>query len=240
MSLKKIFLKTKFSYRLYLYYNLYIRHKCYLKRKQYSQWGEDRFINNFFRNKNSGIYLDIGCYHPFMYSNTCILHKKGWKGINIDINPTAIDLFNIARPKDINLCATIDNKKKEHKVFMDDPFSPVNTLNKDFYKRFKKSFFKNKKILTVRSKTIEEIFLSNGINENIDFINIDAEGSDFKILNQININKLGAKLISIETHNVDGSESQDSSLITTFLKKNNYTIFKRVGPTSLFKLSKFL
>ena len=86
MSLKNIFLKTKLTYKIYLYYNLYIRHKSYLKRTQYSQWGEDQFINQFFKDKIDGIYLDIGCFHPVMYSNTCLLHKKGWRGINIDIN----------------------------------------------------------------------------------------------------------------------------------------------------------
>ena len=127
MSLKKIFLKTKFTYQIYLYYNLYIRHKCYIKRSQYSQWGEDQFISDYFREKQNGVYLDIGCFHPFMYSNTCLLHRKGWQGINIDINPTSIDLFNIARPKDTNLCTTINKKKEIFNIFYDDPFSPINT-----------------------------------------------------------------------------------------------------------------
>ena len=96
MSLKKIFLKSKITYKIYLYYNLYIRHKGFLSRKRYSQWGEDEFIAEFFKDNQNGIYLDIGCFNPFMYSNTCLLHKKGWSGINIDINPTSIDLFNIA------------------------------------------------------------------------------------------------------------------------------------------------
>ena len=53
-----------------------------------------------------------------MYSNTCLLHRKGWQGINIDINPTSIDLFNIARPKDTNLCTTINEIKKLLKFIM--------------------------------------------------------------------------------------------------------------------------
>ena len=60
------------------------------------------------------------------------------------------------------------------------------------------------------------------------------EGSDYKILTQINIYKLNPKLISIETHNVDGSESENFHNIHEYLIKNNYTIFKRVGPTTLF------
>ena len=74
----------------------------------------------------------------------------------------------------------------------------------------------------------------SGVKKNIDFINIDVEGSDYKILTQIKIYKLNPKLISIETHNVDGSESENFHNIYEYLIKNNYTIFKRVGPTTLF------
>ena len=237
MSLKKIFLKNKFTYKIYLYYNLYIRHKSFINRKQYSQWGEDLFIEDYFKNKNKGTYLDIGCFHPFMYSNTCLLHKKGWSGVNIDINQTSIDLFNIVRPNDTNICAAISGKKKEFKVYLDDPFSPVNTIDKKFYESLKKSFFKNKKILTVHSKTIQEVLDIGKIKSVIDFINIDAEGLDFEILQLIDFNRYKVKLVSVETHNVDGSESEYFDSIKKFLEKKNYSIFKRVGPTTLFSLN---
>ena len=51
MSLKNIFIKNRLTYKLYLYYNLYIRHKAHIKRNVYSQWGEDQFIYEFFKNK---------------------------------------------------------------------------------------------------------------------------------------------------------------------------------------------
>lgn len=234
MSLKKIFFKTKATYKIYLYYNLYIRHKCFLNRFNYSQWGEDLVITNFFKNKDNGIYLDIGCFHPFMYSNTCLLHKSGWKGINVDINQTSIDLFNIARPNDTNLCTTIDENKKEFEMYYDDAFSPVNTLDKNFYKVLKNEFFKEKKILVVKSKTIQEIIEVSRLKEEVDYINIDVEGFDYEILKQIDLKKLKVKLISIETHNVDLSASKNFNLISNFLNKYNFSMYKRIGPTTLY------
>lgn len=234
MSLKRIFLKNKISYKIYLFYNLYIRHKGFLKRDRYSQWGEDEFIIQYFKGKQKGIYLDIGCFNPFMYSNTCLLHQKGWRGINIDINPTSIDLFNIARPNDFNICTTVNNEKKLFEVYLYDPFSPLNTLDSKFYKNLDKSFSTNKKNISVESKSIDEIISLSDIKTDIDFINIDVEGSDYKILTQIDIQKLKPKLISIETHNVDGSESENFQNINDYLINNNFSIFKRVGPTTLF------
>jgi hypothetical protein len=209
----------------------------FLKRTQYSQWGEDKFINEFFKNKRDGIYLDIGCFHPVMYSNTCLLHKKGWRGINIDINPTSIDLFNIVRPKDTNLCTTINETKKFFEVYYDEPFSPVNTLDKQFYKNLKNRSNKVKKKLTVESKSIKEILDISKIDENIDFINIDVEGMDYKILKNIDLNKLQPKLISVETHNVDGTNSNNFESILKFMNERSFSIYKRVGPTTLFSFN---
>ena len=237
MSLKNIFLKKKLTYKIYLYYNLYIRHKAHLKRTQYSQWGEDQFINQFFKDKIDGIYLDIGCFHPVMYSNTCLLHRKGWRGINIDINPTSIDLFNILRPKDTNLCTTINEIKETFEIYYDDPFSPVNTLDKQFYENLENKNNKNTKKLFVESKSIKEILNISKIDKSIDFINIDVEGMDYKILKNINLNRLKPKLISIETHNVDGLKSKDFESIVKLMKESSFSIYKRVGPTTLFSFS---
>ena len=90
MSLKNLLLKNFFTYKIYIYYNLYIRNKAYKKREYYSQWGEDLFIQKYFKDKIKGFYLDIGCFHPIMYSNTFLLFNKGWSGINIDLNQTSI------------------------------------------------------------------------------------------------------------------------------------------------------
>ena len=58
--------KFNFLKKLYLYYNIYVRNFKYLF--NHSQFGEDKEIIKFFSEK--GFYLDIGCFHPIMFSNT--------------------------------------------------------------------------------------------------------------------------------------------------------------------------
>ena len=233
MSLKKLFLKNNFTYKIYLYYNLYIRHKCFINRSQYSQWGEDLSILKFFKDKKNGIYLDVGCFHPLMYSNTCLLFKNGWSGINIDINPTSIDLFKILRPLDFNICTALNEYEKEFKVYFDHPFSPVNTLDKSFFDSKKSNFFKDVSFKIIKSKSIDEILKLSKYKE-IDFLNIDVEGLDLQVLVQLVPNKLKPSLISIETHNVDGSKSKDCDKINDYLKNCKFNAYKRVGPSTLY------
>lgn len=234
MSLRKLFLKNKISYKIYLIYNLFIRHKAFLRRSSYSQWGEDIDIIKYFKKKQSGIYLDIGCFHPLMYSNTCLLHQKGWTGVNIDLNQTTIDLFNILRPNDVNLCRVIGSQKKRVRVYFDSLFSPVNTADKKFYKEHKKKFFKNEFIREVTSQKLSDILIKNKVSKKINFINIDVEGMDYKVLGQLNLQRLKVNLVAIETHHVSGRKTKDYNKILNFLKKYNFSLLKRFGPTSLF------
>jgi hypothetical protein len=233
MSLKKLFFKTGYSYKIYLYYNLYIRNKGFFSREQFSQWGEDIEIRKFFKDTDKGIYLDAGCFHPLMYSNTCLLNQKGWRGTNIDLNQTTIDLFNIARPNDLNLCRIIGGEEKKVKVYFDSLFSPVNTADEIFYKEHKKIFFKNMFIREVISEKFHNIVERNHISE-IDFINIDAEGMDYQVLQQIDLGQIKVNLLAIETHYVSGQETKDFLNIVQHLKINSFSLLKRCGPTSLF------
>ena len=118
-SLKKVF----------LYYNIYIRNFKFFFEN--SQFGEDKKIIKLFNKNRKGVYLDIGCFHPIRQNNTFLMYKKGWFGINVDLNPLTIDLFNIARPKDFNICAAISNKIGFKTLYFDHQLSSLNTISKN-------------------------------------------------------------------------------------------------------------
>ena len=129
-SANSLFYKWSKTYpiikNIFLYYNIYIRNfKFFFKN---SQFGEDKKIIKLFNSKENGTYLDLGCFHPIRQNNTYLFHKLGWKGINIDLNPLTIDLFNIARPNDVNICAAISNKKGTRNLFFDHDFLKIQTF----------------------------------------------------------------------------------------------------------------
>ena len=223
-------------YKPYLYYNLYVRHKALKKRKTYSQNQEDLFINNYFKEKKNGFYIDIGCYHPIKYSNTALLYNRGWKGINIDMNQTSIDLFNIFRRRDKNICAAISNNQKTTTMYFDHLFSPVNTLDKNFSNVASKKISFNhpieKKVYTWK---FNEVVQKHNIDiKQIDFINIDVEAHDLEVLEGIDLSIFNAKMICIELAN-DQNNIKDKKL-NEYLKKYNYDLIKIVGLNRFFEL----
>ena len=66
----------------------------------YGQFGEDALIQRTLK-KKKGTYVDIGCYHPILYSNTYGLYRRGWKGIVVDPNKTLKSIYTLLRHKDI-------------------------------------------------------------------------------------------------------------------------------------------
>ena len=206
-------------YKLYLYFNIFVRYKILkANRKTYSQFGEDLFIESFFKDQKTGKYVDLGAFHPMRLSNTYLLYKKGWSGTNVDLNPIAIDLFNIARKKDKNICSLLsdqDNVLKE--TYFDHEWSAANSIVPDNALSFKKK---------MKTSTFENL-----INNNFDFLNIDLEGHDYNVLKTINLNKFHPKLICIEIL-TDGS-NKDS--IFEHMKTNNYLFIKNLGPSFFFK-----
>ena len=164
--------------KVFLYYNLYIRNLKFFFKNSQSQFGEDKKIIKLFDKNKKGIYLDVGCFHPIRQNNTYLMHKLGWEGINIDLNPLSIELFNVARPKDLNICAAVSNKKSTETVYFDHSLSPLNTIAKKHIPFLKKAFGLNK----LEKRKIKTITLTSLLKENkirkIDFMNIDIEGSE--------------------------------------------------------------
>ena len=225
---------------LYLYYNVYIRNfKLYFNK---SQFGEDKKIIKFFKNKKDGVYLDVGCFHPIRQNNTYLMHKLGWKGINIDLNPLSIDLFKVARPKDINICAAVSGKKTTKKLFFDHQLSYINTLSKNHTLFIKKAFgIKNLKEKKIKTRTLNEILVSNKIKK-VDFMNIDIEGHEMEVLKNFNFNLFDIKLICIEIIDYESYSKKikiKKSKLFKLLKKNNYILKFKTSVNYIFSKNKY-
>ena len=172
-----------------------LKRKYKYRKISYSFNGVDLIIDYIFKEKNNGFYLDIGAQHPISNNNTYILHKKGWDGINIDLDKKNIDLFKIARPNDFNLNYAVSNIEGESDLFFYHESSPINTLNKDV-SNFQKARIKS--ISKIQTYTLNKILYDINFNKQIDYMNIDVEGHEKHVLDGFNIQKFKPKVISVE------------------------------------------
>ena len=182
--------------KIHILQNIYLKNKYFFPKRTYSMDGEDIAIDKYVENKSNGFYVDIGAHHPLQRSNTNLLFKKGWEGINIDINKFSIDLFNYLRPKDINLQTAISDKEGDIIFYFQKNFSQLNTTD---INTAKKHFNNNFKERNVRCQTIKKILDNSRFkNRKIDFLNIDVEGAEMKVLNTLDFYIYAPQVICIE------------------------------------------
>jgi FkbM family methyltransferase len=163
-------------------------------KKSYSFGSVDLLVNYFFKYKKKGIYLDVGCQHPVSNNNTYLLYKKGWSGVNIDLDKKSIDLFNLVRKKDININTAISSGVSEKKLYFYHDKSAINTLNKEV-SNFQSA--KVKEVRTIKTNSLNNILEQNNINK-IDYLNIDVEGHEIDVLLGLDIRKYLPDIVSIE------------------------------------------
>ncbi len=166
------------------------------KKVSYSYGGIDSIVNYIFKSQLSGIYIDVGCGHPIKNNNTYLLNKKGWSGINIDLDSSNIELFNIYRPNDHNICAAVSDIVEETNLYFYHSKSAINTLDKNT------SEYQKAKVTTVKkikTKTLNDIVNNSKFENNIiDFLSVDVEGSELAVLKNFNFKKYKPKVIVIE------------------------------------------
>tara|TARA_B100001013_G_scaffold335467_1_gene253936 strand:- start:123 stop:719 length:597 start_codon:yes stop_codon:yes gene_type:complete len=193
---------------------------------------EDTAILDYFKDKKSGFYVDVGCYHPIHRNNTYLLHKQNWRGINIDVSQFSVELFDHLRPDDLNYNCAVSNKNETVKLFFQKELSQLSTIEND---QAKKVFQGNIKEKEIQAFTLDEILNRDKYkNVKIDFLNIDVEGADFKVLNGLSFQKFNPELICVEIHDKEIKESK----IYNFLKDKNYQLIWSGVFSHLFLLNK--
>ena len=179
---------------------------------------EDTAVLKYFKDRKKGFYVDVGCYHPIHRNNTYLLHKQNWCGINIDTSQFSIDLFNYMRPKDLNYNCAISNKNENIKLFYQKELSQLSTTEK---KQAESVFQGNIKEKEIQAFTLDEILNRDRYkNSKIDFLDIDVEGADLKVLKGLSFDKFKPELICVEIH----EKEVELSEIYKFLVNKKYEL----------------
>lgn len=206
----------------------------------FGQWAEDVLIRKLFdKTKKTGVYLDIGSYHPFTHSNTAYFWMKGWHGFNVDANPHTVKLFNKYRPTDANIWAAIipavDYESGIRQVSLMLPSKAdyssgvvaAGTVNNSVGNE--RGFSETQEVPAVSVASL----LKNKDIKNIDYLNIDIEGYDEVILSEIDFSIITPTVVTVEDYS-DNFDQLVNSRITSLMKGHGYALAGRAGPTSVF------
>lgn len=221
--------------RNWVFRKLFLLRKLFLtrnSRRHFGQSGEDIFIVRQFPKSFTGFFVDVGCYHPTKYSNTFRLYKRGWRGVNIDIDKIKIEAFQMRRPGDTNIQCAVSTHTGKLSYWTNGFYSLVVTLEKAFTKERPKYDYQEHQ---VKADTLTNILERTSYRDRqIDLLSVDAEGHDLPVLQSLDFKRYQPKLIAVEMQEKTLDEILKSELFG-FLRIKGYALVNWIGQTLMFQ-----
>jgi hypothetical protein len=198
----------------------------------FSQFGEDLAVLRWVERLNGivPVYVDAGCFHPIHFSNTLLLHKLGWRGVNIDLNDEKIALFRRLRPIDFNVVAALSRTEQEVACFeyglgVTDRLGPLTES------KFKSVLGETPlRSAPMRTQTLNRVLEEAPWKiERIGYLNVDCEGHDLEVIQGIELGRYEPTIITIEA-----TCPEEIASIGSYLSDRGYEHEETLGWTLLF------
>ena len=201
----------------------------------YAQDGEDMVLRRLIGQQDTGFYVDVGAHDPFRFSNTCYFHRRGWRGLNIDADPDAIDAFCRARPGDINLCVGVSDtpgrmifhRFNEPALNTFDPELAAERLGIPAYRLVEKIMVPVRRLDDILSEQLPP-------GQAIDMLSIDVEGLDAQVLRSNDWSRFRPRFLLIEALRISFGDlpGQDSY---RFAAAAGYELIAKTANTMIFR-----
>ncbi len=180
----------------------------------YSQSGQDKFlVEEVFKNKHNGIFVDIGAHDGISFSNTYYFEKMlDWKGICIEPHPDRYaELKKNRQAVCIQACVSDFNGTAQFLKVSGNP-EMLSGLHRAYDPRHLDrinfeiaAYGGHKEMIDVTVLPLSDIL--KNITD-IDLLSIDTEGSELAILQSIQWNEINIKIIVVE-NNFNDSKIED-------------------------------
>ena len=171
----------------------------------------------------------------FLNNNTYRLFRRGWSGINVDLDFNSIEMFNYFRKTDLNIEAAVSDKENETDLYFYHNRSAINTLSKN-------SGANAREIKKIHTQTLNKIIENSKFkDEIIDYLSIDVEGHELNVIKGFDLEKYKPKLIVLELIDPDIKEfylnkieNVLNSKIYNYMDENNYKLVNWIHEDLIF------
>lgn len=218
-------------------------HRCFKKtfwHKSWSQFGEDRYIAQLTKTIHTGFYVDVGAFDPEKFSNTRALFERGWRGVNIDMSPSKLGVFEYERPGDINVIAPISDTDDTLEVYifsqasiLDTLSSALDTLSKEAADGWSEQFGLPYETKPMKAIRLDDLLAQVDAPTKIDFMNIDVEGAEMNVLRSVSFERYEVGVIAIEIHTDFAGLTEAEPY--RYLLERGYTLEAWMHPTAILR-----
>ena len=167
----------------------------------YSQLNQDKLALVYFKNKCGGYFVDIGANDGKEFSNTLLMEEKyNWKGICVE--PLPIEFKKCKELRKNSICKNVaiyDQKGEAEFNVIEGEYNMYSGIREDINHHMNITE-QNGTIHKIPTMTFTELLDECDAPSHIDFLSLDTEGSELKILQSLNHDKYKFTYLTIE-HN---------------------------------------
>jgi FkbM family methyltransferase len=196
-------------------------------RLSYGQFGEDLFLSHLLGYSSEGAFVDVGCFHPIVYSNTYAFYQRGWRGLAVDPNPQWKAAWSRFRPGDTFLNVAVA-KTAGKKIFLLNRDRPA--MNRVLDEDQAGAVDSQYEVSTCEAVPLSSILDRNLRKTRIDLLNVDCEGRDIEVLETNDFGRYRPVVIAVE----DSTVSLESP-VSKFLSSQGYECRAYIGLTKIFQ-----
>lgn len=163
----------------------------------YAQNFEDVMLWRALKHIDKGFYIDVGSAWPELHSVTKAFYDYGWRGINIEPNPSFRDEYLRDRKNDTNLFVALGDAPGESEIYF-----VTNTGLSSLRKNIAESHLNSGRAIIkskVEVKTLASICEQYAKNRDIHFLKIDVEGFETDVIKGNNWERFRPWILVIES-----------------------------------------
>ncbi len=199
------------------------------------EFGQDKILNEIlFKDKNGGVFIDIGAHDGMSGSNTWYFEKKlGWKGICFEPVP---DIFNRLIMNRSCMCINACVSDKDGMVVLrqvigaGEMYSGIESnYDSRHREKIEEEIAANRGssvFLEVPAYKLNTVLAENAFWD-IDFLSLDIEGGELEVLKSIDFNTFYIASIAVE-NNYEIPEMR------SYLESQNFRFIERLGVDEIY------
>lgn len=170
--------------------------------QSYSQLGQDIAVVNTYKGISNGFFVEIGANDGITFSNTYLLEKEyHWRGICIEPIPSAFESLQRARPNSICINKAVFHTSGEILPFdIAHNFDLLSGLSNHIGEKHRSRVDAHKTTISVETITLNDALKAANAPTHIDYLSLDTEGTEFEILQSVDLSVYTFGLIDVE-HN---------------------------------------
>jgi FkbM family methyltransferase len=173
-------------------------------RRSFSQLFQDLWVVHQTGGKREGYFVEFGAANGVELSNTCLLETDyGWSGILAEPNPIWHAALKMNRPQSAIDKRCVYDRSGKTLEFAAPADAEYGTLVEHFSAANARAA--KHEVITVETVSLNDLLETNQAPAQIDYVSVDTEGSELRILETFDFHKWDVSLFSIE-HNYSAQE----------------------------------